>query len=169
MEATMAALVIRPYAAAPGTRHSYQVQDSQQTLAEGLEEYYRVNLEVVARPVTLSSESAALFRSHDICHVIFGLDTTLADETMADTRTLLSCDVGWKKYTSYINDPLAQAVLKALGIWKTVFVTLRTIPRILRAIVETRRMKKKWPWVPPDSFQKRTLADLRSEFGIRVM
>jgi hypothetical protein len=30
----------------------------------------------------LSDESAELFRSHDICHVIFGLDTTFADEAM---------------------------------------------------------------------------------------
>lgn len=165
----MVALVIRPYAAVPGRWLSYQVQESQQTLAEGLDEYYRANVGVVSRPTTLSTESAALFRSHDICHVIFGLDTTLADETMADTRTLLSCDVGWKKYTSYINDPLAQAVFKALGLWRTVFITLRTTPRILRAIVESRRMKKKWPWVPPESFQRRTLADLRQEFGIRII
>jgi len=34
--------------------------------------------------------AAALFRSHDICHVIFGLDTVLADEVMADLRTPLS-------------------------------------------------------------------------------
>ncbi len=46
-------------------------------------------------PSALAPESAALFRRHDICHVIFGLDTTIADEAMADTRTMLSCDVGF--------------------------------------------------------------------------
>jgi hypothetical protein len=46
-------------------------------------------------------ESAEPFRSHDICHVIFGLDTTFADEAMVDTRTLLSCDVGVRKYVRW--------------------------------------------------------------------
>jgi hypothetical protein len=165
----MAALVIRPYADAAATRHRYQEQDSQQTLAEGLEEYYRANEGVVALPTTLARESAALFRSHDMCHVIFGLDTTLADETMADTRTLLSCDVGWRTYVSYYKDPLAQAVFKELGLWRTIGVTLRTVPRIIRAIAQARRMSKKWPWRPPESYRTRTLAELRRKYGIRVM
>lgn len=165
----MVALVIRPYAAQQDRSLNYQVQDSQQTLAEGLEEYYRTNVGVVSRPASLPPDSAALFRSHDLCHVIFGLDTTLGDETMADTRTLISSDVGWKKYLSYANDPLAQAVFKALGVWRTVLITLRTAPRIVRAIGERRRMSKKWPWVPPDSFLRRTLSDLRREFGIRII
>ncbi|HJW41490.1 MAG TPA: hypothetical protein VJ476_09720 [Rhizomicrobium sp.] len=165
----MVALVIRPYATAAFMPHRYQQQDSPQTLAEGLEEYYRANAGIVSRPAALPPASAALFRSHDICHVIFGLDTTLADETLADTRTLFSCDVGWKTYTGYINDPLAKAVFAELGVWRTIAVTLRSIPRIVRAWRERKRMTKKWPWVPPESFQVRTLADLRREFGIRVM
>ncbi|HUO88549.1 MAG TPA: hypothetical protein VMU08_05195 [Rhizomicrobium sp.] len=164
----MVALVIRPYAV-EGAQHRYQEQDSQQTLAEGLEEYYRVNQGVVSRPATLAPESAALFRSHDVCHVIFGLDTTLADETMADTRTLLSSDVGWKTYLGYANDPLAKAVFKELGLLRTITVTLRTLPRILRAIGENRRMKKKWPWRPPEAYFGRSLAALRREYGIRVI
>jgi hypothetical protein len=165
----MVALVIRPYTVSNAQRHRYQEQESQQTLAEGLEEYYRVNRDVVSRPATLAPTSAALFRSHDLCHVIFGLDTTLADETMADTRTLLSSDVGWRTYAGYLSDPLAQAVFKELGLARALLATLRTLPRILQAIGETRRMTRTWPWRPPESYQTRTLADLRREFGIRVI
>src|SRR5438270_10363234 len=46
--------------------------------------------------------SAELFRSHDVCHVIFGLDTTFADEALVDARTLLSCDAGVRKYARYL-------------------------------------------------------------------
>jgi hypothetical protein len=31
------------------------------------------------------------------------------------------------------------------------------------------RMTKRWPWAPPEAFQERTLAELREEFGIRVL
>jgi hypothetical protein len=152
------------------TALGYQQQNSAQTLAEGLEEYYSANVARVTRPRDLAPESAALFRSHDLCHVIFGLDTTLADEAMADVRTLSSCDVGWRRYAKYMTgDPEAKAIFKDLGCLRAIGITLFVIPRIVRALFEALRMAKRWPWEPPAALQSRTLADLRREFGIRVV
>ena len=95
----------------PRARLGYQQQDSALTLAEGLEEYYIANVGTVTRPRDLPAESAGLFRSHDICHVIFGLDTRLSDEALADVRTLLSCDVGFRRYAAYLTqDKQAKAL-----------------------------------------------------------
>jgi len=149
---------------------AYQQQDSTQTLTQGLEEYYAANVGKVVRPSDLPSESFALFRSHDMCHVIFGLDTTLDDEALADTRTLFSCDVGFRRYTAYLTqDKQAKALFEELGYLKSAWITLLAVPRICRAAVEAWRMKKRWPWVPPESYLARSLADLRREFGIRVI
>jgi len=151
-------------------RKRYQQQNSAMTLAEGLDEYYAANAGVVMRPADLAAESAALFRSHDMCHVVFGLDTTLHDEAIADARTLLSCDVGVRRYVRYLRtDVQAKALFAQLGLWATIKATLGVAPRLMRAIFESWRMKRKWPWAPPDSFQDRTLADLRADFGIRVI
>ena len=151
-------------------RHTYQEQNSRQTLIEGLEEYYRANEGIVVRPATLPPQSMALFRSHDMCHVIFGLGTTIADETMADTRTLLSCDVGWKRYGGYLRtDAQAKALFKELGMRRAVLATLRSLPRIVRALGEARRMKKKWPWTAHEGLLDRRLTDIREEYGIRVL
>lgn len=151
-------------------RLAYRRQDSEQTLAQALDEYYAANLGVVVRPRDLPPESVGLFRNHDICHVIFGLDTTLEDEAMADSRTLMSCDVGVRRYLAYLaQDRQAKAIFKAAGYGRTAWITLLTAPRICRAAVEAWRMKRRWPWTPPHSFQGRPLADLRREFGIRVI
>jgi hypothetical protein len=148
----------------------YQEQDSPQTLAEGLEEYYIANRGVVTRPQDLPPESVALFTSHDMGHVIFGLSTSLEDEAMADTRILLSTDAGFWRYTRYITaDSQAKAVLKQVGYRKVVVHTAYALPRMLRAVWDAMRMKKRWPWVPPPSFKTRSLADLRREFGIRII
>jgi hypothetical protein len=166
----MVALALAPTGPRSARRLRYQAQDSQQTLAEGLAEYYAGNRGRVAPPEALAPDSAALFRSHDICHVIFGLDTTLDDEAMADVRTLFSCDVGWRRYARYMTgDPEAKAIFKELGYAKAVWTTIRLIPRILRAVAEAVRMRKRWPWTPPEVYQGRTLSDLRNEFGIRVI
>jgi hypothetical protein len=167
----MTALVLSPVTTSRATpRCRYQFQDSEQTLAEGLAEYYALNRGRVLPPEELASESAALFRSHDICHVIFGLDTTLFDEAMADTRTMLSCDVGWSRYARYLaTNPDAKVVFKEVGHATVLWGTFRTAPRLLRALIESFRMSKRWPWIPPAEYHARTLRDLRREYGIRVV
>lgn len=148
----------------------YQHQDCALTLAQGLAEYYAANEGVVTRPDDLPPESTSLFKGHDTGHVIFGLSTSLQDETMADTRILLSTDAGFWRYSRYIvADKQVQAVFKQVGFGKIVLYTLLTVPRILRAVWEALRMKKRWPWEPPPSFQDRPLAELRREFGIRII
>ena len=107
------------------------------TFAEALAEYSAANTGRVLRPSDLSDESAELFRNHDMCHVIFGLDTTFADEAMVDTRTLLTCDVGVRKYLRYLmTSPEAKAIFKEIGYLKCIWITILAVPRVLRATWE---------------------------------
>jgi hypothetical protein len=130
-----------------------QNQDSDKTFTEALAEYYAVNSGKVFRPKDLSEESAELFRSHDICHVIFGLDTKLADEAMVDTRTLLSCDVAIRNSAHYLTvNPEAKALFKDAGHLKYMGITILALPRALRATLEAWKMPRKWPWTPPPAF-----------------
>lgn len=154
----------------PHAHLGYQQQDSAQTLAEGLQEYYSANVGTVTRPDDMSPDSAALFRSHDIVHVIFGLDTSLSDEVIADTRGVLASDVGFRRYLDYVRtNAEAQAIFKELGYAKSIWVTVVGLPRILRAARKSWHMTKRWPWEPPDNFLARPLGDLRREFGICIV
>jgi hypothetical protein len=153
-----------------GRKLRYQEQDSTQTLAEGLEEYYAVNAGVVTRPTDLPVESAALFKGHDTGHVIFGLSTSLQDEAIADTRILLSTDAGFWRYTRYLAaDKQAKAIFKQVGYWNVALYSLLAVPRMLHAAWEAMWTHKRWPWEPPQSFQTRSLAELRREFKIRII
>jgi ubiquinone biosynthesis protein Coq4 len=101
----------------------------------------------------LSEESAELCRSHDICHVIFGLDTTLADEAMVDTRTLLSSDVAVRNSAHCLTvNPEAKALFEEAGYLKYMGITTLAFPRALRATLETWKMPRKWPRTPPPAF-----------------
>jgi hypothetical protein len=61
----------------------------------------------------LTEDSARFFRSHDIAHVVFGLDTTLNDEALGDAWTLLGTDDGLQRYVSYLRtNPEAQQLMK---------------------------------------------------------
>jgi hypothetical protein len=148
----------------------YQSPQSTQTLAEGLAEYYAANEGTVTRPSDLPPASAQLFRSHDLCHVIFGLSTNLSDEAMADARTMLSCDVGFARYADYLRtDSQAKALFAQFGVLQSIWITVGALPRMFRAVLEMRRVRKRWPWTPPDDYLGRSLADLRREHGIRLI
>jgi len=150
-------------------RFEYQRQDSAQTLAAGLNEYYRGH-PCVIRPDAISPESAALFRRHDICHVIFGLDTTIVDEAMADLRTMLSTDVGVRRYVQYLRTSKeAQDIFAEVGYSSAFAATLRALPRFLHALAQALRARKRWPWDPPERYLGESLAALRADHGIRVL
>jgi len=72
-------------------------QDWRVTRAEALAAYYSANAGNGFRPGMLPEASAGRFACHDVCHVIFGLDTMLSDDAMADPRTILSCNDGVKR------------------------------------------------------------------------
>lgn len=149
-------------------RAAYQDPASRQTLADGLAEYYAVNAGRITRPEDLPPESAALFRSHDLCHVIFGLSTSLDDETVADIRTVIGTDVGWGRYLRYLaTDQQAKALLAELGWGAAALATLRVLARVAPALAQRLRAPRPWPWSPPAAFMDRPLAELRREFGIR--
>jgi hypothetical protein len=63
----------------------------------------------------------------------------------------------------------AKAIFKEVGYLKSIWITILAIPRVLRATWEAWKMPRKWTWTPPPAFQKRTLSELRQEFGIIVI
>ena len=74
--------------------HRYEEQDSEQTLAEGLSEYYRENANLVPRS-KLSAEANEFFRCHDTAHVVFGCDISLNDEAMVKIYSIFGTSGGF--------------------------------------------------------------------------
>lgn len=147
--------------------YDYQRATSTMTLADGLDEYYAVH-DNVTPPGEHRPEAAALFRSHDIGHVVFGTTTDLIDEARTDTWIMFGCDVGLMGYSSYFKLPEAKAAFDSVGVptmlrnaWPLTKVMWNTWRR-------ARAMRKRWPWTPPAALHDRSLRDLRSEWGIAV-
>ena len=146
----------------------YQDQSSQLTLREGLADYYQVH-PAIQRPERLDAAGAELFRAHDICHVIFGLDTNLADEALADLRTMLGTDVGVRNYLQYLKNPDAKKIFKEVGYFRVVLATIAAFPRFLKALWLHRKQRRLWPWhTSPETFGKK-LVELRNQYGITVI
>jgi hypothetical protein len=150
-------------------RFRYQAQDCPLTLRQAADEYRQGHPDALQED-RLSGESTALFRSHDICHVIFGLETTVSDEVLADFWTIFGTDIGLRRYLRYLREtPEAKERFRAIGYGRSVLWTIRAVPQVVEAWLRSRQMSKKWPWLVPDSFWMRPLGTWRREFNIRII
>src|SRR6185369_6709371 len=89
----------------------YQLQDSEMTLREGIDEYHKANPHLLVTS-NLDAEAAEFFLNHDNIHVVFGCNTSLPHEFRADFWTIFGSDVGFLKYASYLKSTAVQALLK---------------------------------------------------------
>lgn len=155
----------------------YQDPESTQTLREGLAEYYAANPglfdpEELARNEELG-QLGRFFAAHDACHVLFGLSTSLADETLADTWTFFGTNVEWRELWSYFRSDAQKeffrTFLSEVGYGRMLWNSLGAIPRALRAIWRTRSMTRKWSLHEWSAHLDVPLVQLRRDHGIRLV
>jgi hypothetical protein len=144
----------------------YEIQESPQTLAEGIAEYHAAN-PGLADVRSLSAEAMAFFRCHDVAHVVFGCSTDLDDEAVVKLSSIFGTSAGIGVLRGYRLHESVEiykrlppgAVLKSIG--HSIVVVPRTIFRCLR-------QRSRWPWADFECFLGVTLGEIREQFGIRV-
>ncbi len=157
--------------------YRYLEPNSTMTLAEGLREYYAVHPDLFSPEELANREELGdlgrFFAAHDACHVLFGLDTDLVDEALADTWTFAGTDVKWAQLMSYFKRPEQRSffveLFSEIGWWSTIWRTATAVPKVVVALFRARKMKKKWPIFEWNHHLARPLIELRREFGIRVL
>jgi len=142
--------------------------DSEMTLQEGLDEYY-TQIEGLITEDTAAPEVAALFHHHDICHVLFGCDTSLPGETLADTWSIAGTDVTLRQYMAYLKLQETKDILAELGTWSAIKTMLGSLHLMPRAWWRARKMTKKWPFVDNEAYLNTPLRELREMFNIKVL
>lgn len=157
--------------------YGYLEPNSTMTLGEGLREYYAVHPDLFSPEELAGREELGtlgqFFAAHDACHVLFGLDTDLVDEALADTWTLAGTNVKWAEIKSYFNRPEQRSffadLFAEIGWWSTIWKTMTAVPKVAIALFRARKMTKKWPIFEWNDYLARPLVELREEFGIRVL
>ena len=154
------------------TNLSFQYQDCDITLAEGLEEY-RAYLRTNGKKQLIDEPGSTIIRDHDATHVMFGLDTSIEQESMLDSWVFLGTKWKLKELLAYNKLPELKQLYKDFllfsGYFKLIMTAIRLIPIKLKIRKRAKQMNKKWPFVSPDSLMNRRVCDLREEFGIKIL
>ncbi len=152
----------------PSNRPEYKVQSSRLTLADALVEYRRTHPEF-GEQARAGSAAAAFFEGHDVCHVVFGCGTTPDEEVLADTWTLFGTDVSLSQFVGFLRLPEHTDIVRQVGVAGACGALLRAAPRAVRVVWRSRSMRRRWPWAAHGEYLNRELAEIREEFGVRVL
>jgi len=154
------------------TNLSFQLQNCDITLGEGLEEY-RAYLRANGKKQLIDKPGSTIIRDHDATHVIFGLDTSIEQESMLDSWVFLGTKWKLKELLAYNKLPELKQLYKDFwhdpGYFKLIMTAIKLLPIKLKIRKRAKQMKKKWPFVSPDSLMNQRVCDLREEFGIEIL
>ena len=154
------------------TNLSFQSQNCDITLAEGLEEY-RAYLQANGKKQLVDAPGSTVIRDHDATHVMFGLDTSIEQESMLDSWVFLGTKWKLKELLAYNKLPEIKQLYKDFwhdpGYFKLFLTTIRLLPIKLKIRKRAKQMNKKWPFVSTDSLMEQKVCDLREEFGIKIL
>ena len=154
------------------TNLSFQSQKCDITLAEGLEEY-RAYLQANGKKQLIDAPGSTIIRDHDATHVMFGLDTSIEQESMLDSWVFLGTKWKLKELLAYNKLPELKQLYKDFwhdpGYFKLIMTAIKLLPIKLKIRKRAKQMKKKWPFVSPDSLMNQRVCDLREEFGIEIL
>jgi hypothetical protein len=121
----------------------------------------------------IDAPGSTIIRDHDATHVIFGLDTSIEQESMLDSWVITGTSWKLKELLAYNKLPELKQLYKDFwhdpGYFKLGLTAIKLVPIKFKIWKRTKQMNKKWPFVSPDSLMGQRVCDLREEFGIKIL
>ena len=126
---------------------SFKEQNCDFTLGEGIKEYNEY-LVLNDKEVLPQLKDSSIVMDHDATHVIFGLDTTLEEESLLDTWVLWCCSYRLSHLMSYSKQPeikdLYKKLFKEVGIFKFLQLLFNVFPIKLKIIFKQKKSSFNW-------------------------
>lgn len=145
---------------------TYERQDSPQTLAEAVAEYYAAN-PGLASVRNMSPDAQRFFRSHDVAHVIFGCSTALDHEAVVKIASILGTSAGLGVLRGYRRHESIE-IYKQLRLREVLGSIARSAAIVPRTAFRCLRQRSRWPWTEFEGYLDIPLRDIREQFGIKV-
>lgn len=139
--------------------------DTNLSLREALNQF-RKGAGLDSKFAAASPDSKTLLEQHDVIHVLFGLDTSIKQEAMADYWTLFGTDARFAELRKYFDLPEQKELVAEFGWPNLIMSTIRSLPNAIRIAICSRKMKRKWSWNNYKRYLDIPVSDIRREYGI---
>jgi ubiquinone biosynthesis protein Coq4 len=148
---------------------NYLDRDCNITIRQAIDIFYAQNPNFY-QPKQLDDDSRAVFFASDVCHIIFGCDTSLNGAFKIDTWVLNAIDLSLKEYyelyTSVVSVRVAMNQISPLQVF---FQAILSVFSIVRVYFAGKRVKPKWRFFDYEDYLDLQIMDVRKEFNINVI
>jgi ubiquinone biosynthesis protein Coq4 len=148
---------------------NYLDQDCNITLREALDKYYAQNPDFY-QPHQLDDDSKKVFFARDVCHIIFGCDTSLVGEAKIEQWTLNSTNFNFRGYVDTVLS--TEATRKAVSEVSLLPIFIQGILNIfplIKTYLRAREVQPKWNFYVYSKHLDRNIVEIRQEFNIRIV
>jgi ubiquinone biosynthesis protein Coq4 len=148
---------------------NYLVQDCDISLKEALDRYYAQNPGFY-QPSQLDDDSRKVFFAHDVCHIVFGCDTSLVGEAKVEQWTLNSTNFNFQSYVDTIlgTEATRQAVSE-ISVWQLFIQGFLNIFPLVKTYVRARQVQPKWDFYNYSGHLDRSIIEIRRAFNIQIV
>lgn len=148
---------------------NYLDRDCDITLRQALDKYYAQNPGFY-QPNQLDDDSRKVFYAHDVCHIIFGCDTSLVGEAKVEQWTIHSTNFNFKEYVDTVlsTEATRKAVAEISPIQLLIQGSLSIFP-LVKTYLRARKVKPKWDFYAYSKYLDRSISDVRRKFNIQVV
>lgn len=146
----------------------FQEQNCTLTLKEAVAEFYSVNAHIFSPPEADTIWTEFLVH-HDVCHVFFGVNTTIFDEMGGDYWTLFGTDISFKEYWGYIFSPDGKKVVENIGSINIIKSLFWGIPLLIRVYFRSRKMSHKWAARDYQEYMNTPLSEVRKIHQLTIL
>ena len=146
----------------------YEDQDASLTLRQGLSEYYASDPALLA-PSHVSDEIRRGLLAHDAAHVVFGCDTSVRGEIVLVRWSVFGAEDAVPIYLRGLRSRETRFLFADFFRKLRPATLFRGVIDGARALFRSLRMSRRWPSLGWERYADRPLAEIRREFGIRVV
>jgi ubiquinone biosynthesis protein Coq4 len=144
-------------------------QNCELTLQNALDQYYLEHPDFY-QPSDMDAESKKVFLAHDVCHVIFGCDTNIRGEVIAEQWIMNGTNVGAKNYMdALLNNETTVAAVQDTINPKSIFQGIISAPVALKTLWRARKLEPKWDFYNYQKYLQTSVNQIRAEYKIKII
>jgi ubiquinone biosynthesis protein Coq4 len=123
----------------------------------------RISLMMIPEEYSMPMMSAIL---SDVCHIIFGCDTSLVGEAKVEQWTINSTNFSFQEY---VNTTLSTEATRQVSLLQITVQGILNIFPLIRTYLAAKKVKSKWSFYNYPNYLDRNISEIRQEFNIQIV
>jgi hypothetical protein len=149
----------------------YVTGNTNLSLTKALDEHYLRNPQFTRWHEYKTNTAQKLVRAHDIVHIVFGCDTSLLGEMRVQIWTKYATPtLTVRQKIEFLKNKESRVLLKnPVGYFAMMTFFVDNLKEFKKVKNNSKFLTKSWIYFDTETYENRTIGEIRNEFGIEII